>query len=420
MTLGVAPGRAARTGLCAALAWAVVGTHAAPAHASSLFKLADAATVIFRGTVERVTPYPAAKLVVFRFRPDRVLQGEASADEPVDLAQEMLFDSTRPYFEVGARTLVFAIPLPDYSAFRKVLPAGSYLRWAERLDTAAIVAVYADPAFVEPLAQYLAARSDPEALARHLAALLGGAHPRLRVDALAAVEARPEVTPLLDTATLAPVRSLLSNERVPLQERAQILVGLGRAGAAGIGPIAEELSAAQGPLQPAAIDVLVSTGRVPDLQRLLAYSESADPALRIAAARGLAYASAAGAFERLRYLALDDPSDEVRLGALQAVAARPSAPAVPLLEAVVRQGDSQRATTAADALGRLATPDAIAALGDILEHGTIEAQAAAAFGLGRAGTIRAAEILREQEESHPDPRVRRLCKLALGESAHEH
>jgi hypothetical protein len=30
------------------------------------------------------------------------------------------------------------------------------------------------------------------------------------------------------------------------------------------------------------------------------------------------------------------------------------------------------------------------------------------------------EILERVERTHPDPKVRRLCKLALGESMHEH
>ena len=41
----------------------------------------------------------------------------------------------------GRRDLVFAVPLPNYSASRKVLPEGRYWRWTERLDSAGDVAV---------------------------------------------------------------------------------------------------------------------------------------------------------------------------------------------------------------------------------------------------------------------------------------
>jgi len=419
MTVARFPRRGLRAVPCFVLASGLLVAAAGGVEAAPLFKLADDSSVIVRGTVERVVAYPKAKLRVLTIRSERVLKGDVPANTPIELAQEMLFESTRPYFERGTRTLVFAVPLPDYTLFRQVLPAGSYLRWTERLDTAAEVAALSDPGLVEPVARSLALRDDPEATARHLAGLLAAPSPRLRADALAAIEARRELAPLLDATALEPVRAFLADERVPAAERAEVLVRLARAGAAGSGPLAEEVAARGGPLEAAAVDALVSSGRLPPEERLLAYASSGDPALRIAAVRGLARGASPRALDRVAAMASSDPSEDVRVAAIQALGASQSERAVPVLADVLRRGEKRQSNAAAEALGRLASPSAIAALAEVLEHGTLDAQGAAAFALGRTGKVEAAKILREQEEEHPDPRVRKLCTLALGEGKHE-
>src|SRR5580765_2199783 len=89
----------------------------AEARAGGLFADADASTVVVRGTVESITPYPKAKLQVFHIRVTRALKGEVAVGETLDLAQEMLFATTQPYFSTGTETLVFGVPLPNYSSF---------------------------------------------------------------------------------------------------------------------------------------------------------------------------------------------------------------------------------------------------------------------------------------------------------------
>ena len=81
----------------------------------------------------------------------------------------MLFDTQMPYFVVGAGTLLFAVPLSNYSSYRQVLPGSSYLQWTERKDAATDVAPFGDPVLVEPVQRYyLAVADDAEATARHL------------------------------------------------------------------------------------------------------------------------------------------------------------------------------------------------------------------------------------------------------------
>jgi HEAT repeat protein len=115
-----------------------------------------------------------------------------------------------------------------------------------------------------------------------------------------------------------------------------------------------------------------------------------------------------------------DSSAEVRTAAIRALADVHSEHAVEVLAAVMRSGDKAKVAAGADSLARLATPAALAALGELLQHGSRDAQGAAAYALKRSGTQRGVEILREQEETHPDEEVRKLCRIALGGSFHEH
>jgi HEAT repeat protein len=392
----------------------------ASAVAGPLFSSADTSTLVVRGTVEAVTPFDAAKLQVFRIKVDRVLKGDVAVGDTVALAQEMLFESTKPYFSPGTDTLILAVPLPNYSAFRKVLPTGTYWRWTERLETAADVAMLGDPALTEGVARYLATRADAEASADFLTATLIGGSARLRHDALVVIGQRPEIPPLLDTGRLQPLAAWLQDERQPVPERALVIVNLARDGAPGIVSLARDLTAVTGSLQAPAVDALVSMNEVPPLDRLVGWTKSSDEALRLAASRGLAKGGSPAALDRLGEMLEHETSGNVRLAIVQGLGSVASERAVGMLARELAKPDKTVGTAAADSLGRLATPEAIAALGAALEKGSSDAQAASAFALKRSGTRDGLEILEHQEANHPDPNVRRLCQLALGESMHTH
>ncbi len=389
------------------------------ATAASVFDLADQSDVVAVGTVAKTAVAEGGKLEVFTVEPARVLKGGA-LDGELMLVQEMLFPTTKPYFATGTRTLVFAVPLPNYTSYREALGEGTYWRWTERLDTAADVATLSDPAMIEPLVTYLTVRDDPAATARHLGTLLASPVPRLRADALATLEERDALMPLLDAEALAPLAAFLADPRIPPTVRAAPLVHLARHGAAGIGAIAEKIAASGGPLEAAAVDALVSVGKPPDEARLLAYSRRDDPALRIAAVRGLAQDGSPAALDRLEAILAADPASEVRVATLQALGGVTSDRAVALLAKALHEDDKERINAAAESLGRIGSPAAIAALADVLEHGTLDAQTAAAFALKRSGKWQAVEVLEDQAEHHPDARVRKIANVALGKESHEH
>lgn len=391
-----------------------------PALAAPVFGLVDGSTIIVHGTIDQVTPYDAAKLTVYRVRVDRVLLGDVAVGDSVDLAQEMLFPNTPRYFTNGAATLIFAVPLPGFTAYRNVLPEGRYWRWTERLDAAGDVAVAMDPAVEQAVTHYVDVRADPERSADFLAATLAGPNARLRNDALVAASRRREIPPLLDAARLRAVEAWLDDDRQSVVERAQMLVMLARLRASGIIAIAERRASVTGPLQAPAVDALVSLDHVPAVDHLLAWSDGKDEALRLAAARGLAKTGTPATFDRLTAMLQHDPSPNVALGIVQALGGVSDPRAVPMLAAELEGTEKTRVTAAADSLGQIRSPQAIQALGRALDKGKPDAQAAAAFALKRSNTGDGLVILQEQEKGHPDPNVRKLCRLAIGESMHEH
>lgn len=250
--------------------------------------------------------------------------------------------------------------------------------------------------------------------------MLASPTPRLRADALAPLEQRHDLGAALDAPTLAPVATLLADDHVPVAERGAILLGLAHAGAVGVPALAQEVVTARGPLQAAGVDALVTSGHVPPEEQLLAWSRSEDPALRLAAVRGLATLSSRAAEARIAEVVRTDPSSEVRIAAVTALGTSHDPNAVAVLKTALLGDDKGVIVAAGDALGRLRSPEAVRALEDALRNGSFEAEASAAFALKQTGRPEAETILREQRETHPDERVRRVIKLALGEHIEEH
>ncbi len=390
------------------------------AGAAPIFAMADASAVVVRGTVEGVTPYPKARLTVFRIRVARVLKGDVAAGETIDLAQEMLFATTQPYFTAGTDTLVFAVPLPGYSSFREALPEGRYWRWTERLETAPDVARTGEAGLADAVAGYLAAANDAEALADFLVRAVVGSNARVRQDALAVIGAKRETGALLDASRLQPVAEWLRDDRVPVPERAAVLIHLARVGAVGVRDLAESLIVAAGPLQAPAVDALVTIGAPPPEERLIAWSSGTDEALRLAASRGLAKSGSPAAMTRIAALLESDASRAVRLAVVHALGRTQAPQVVGLLAAELPKSDKEVTLAAADALAKQGSDEALAVLEKAVEDGPDNARLGAAFALTRMDRRDAMEFLEHVEQTHPDPGVRRLCKLALGESMHEH
>jgi hypothetical protein len=404
---------------CALVAALILGVGRS-AVAAPLFSLVDRSAVVVRGTVGRVDRYFDDKFFVFTIAPTEVLKGTVAAGGVVRLAQERVFGTESAYFASGAEVLVLAAALPPYSYYRRALPEGSYLQWTDPKDAPRDVAALADPVVVDAVRRYLATVRDVPATARHLATLLGSPMARLRADALIALTDRHDLVATLDASALEPLRAVLTDEHVPLPERAGMLMALARAGAPGIAAIADRPEIRRGPLQAAALDALVVVGKPPGEEQLLAASRASDPALRIAAVRGLAPSSSRAAFDRIAEIVRGDAVPAVRIEALHALGSATDPRAVDILAEALKSRDKGEVQAAADALMRIRSPEAVRALAAALRDGSFDAEAASAFALGQVNRPESVAILREQRDMHPDPHVRRIIKLALGEHLEEH
>ncbi len=393
---------------------------ASPAGAAPVFKLADDSATVVRGVVDDVRSYKQDAFLVFTIMPRAVLKGSQPAGVPIQLVEERVFGSERPYFVKGTETLVFAVPMPSYSYYRESLPAGSYLQWTDRNDTADQIAALSDPAVADAVSAYLAAQNDAPAEAERLGALMASPVPRLRADALEAVERRHEIATALGGKALEPVRALLADEHLPVTERAAILVRLAHAGAPGAVAIAQDIVGTRGPLQAAAVDALVALGRAPREEDLLALTRSDDPALRLAALRGLATLSSRAALDRVTDVVANDRVAEVRIAGIRALGAAANPGGVAVLGKALRSDDKGEILAASEALARIANAEAVEVLGAALRDGSLATAFAAAFALKQTEREAAYAILREQREIHPDPQVRRAIKMALGERLDEH
>jgi hypothetical protein len=402
------------------IALLVLGASVAPVAAAPVFKLADDSALVVRGVVDDLRSYKDGTFLVFTVVPRTILKGQATTGVPIQLFEERVFGTERPYFTKGAEALVFAVPLPPYSYYRQTLPAGTYFEWTDPKDSAEEIAQLADSAVVDAVHGYLATNADPAARARHLGAVLASPLTRLRNDALVAVESQPETARAFDASALEPLRTLLRDEHVPLAERGAILVRLGRVGAPGAVGLAEGVVGTKGPLQAAAVEALIALKHPPREEQLLEWSRNNDAALRLAAVRGLATSSSRTALDRVTDIVAKDPVADVRIAAIDALAASPDARAVPILAAALGRSDKSEILAASDALARIGTPEAVRALGEALRDGSFDAEVAAAFALKQSDRGDADAILREQRDAHPDARVRRVIKLALGEKLEEH
>jgi len=393
---------------------------ASSASAASVFKLGHDSVLVVRGVVDDVRSYKNDAFLVFTITPRTVLKGPATAGVPIRLVQERVFGSERPYFEKGVETLVFAVPLPPYSYYRESLPAAEYWTWTDRNDNAQQIAALADPEVASAVEAYLAAEGAPGTAAVKIGELLASPVSRVRADALDAVEHHHAFAAALDRQALQPVAAFLGDASVAIVERGALLVRLAHAGAPGTVALAEPLVAKPGGLQAPALEALVALRHAPPEERLLEWSHRDDAALRLAALRGLARSRSRAALDRLAEAVRTEQDADVRNAATTALAENGDESAIPVLASVLREHDSRDVLAVTSGLARIGGAEAVAALSEALREGTVETAMAAAFALKETRRADAEAVLREQRDAHPDPEVRRVIKLALGEKYEAH
>jgi HEAT repeat protein len=197
--------------------------------------------------------------------------------------------------------------------------------------------------------------------------------------------------------------------------RRAALIGLG------IGHPPEALPTLLDALEDAASDAatrlvaLAALAAYPDdaaTHALAAAARSADDSLRNAAVRFLAGREGAAASELLVELARQRPREELGRTLGDALA-MPSDARIAAVVKALATADDELAAVLTSALGRMARPEATAALLDIMRRPQVAARKAAAVSLAGVGTRAAEAALQAAAVGDPDLEVRRICALLL-------
>jgi HEAT repeat protein len=147
-----------------------------------------------------------------------------------------------------------------------------------------------------------------------------------------------------------------------------------------------------------------------------------DSSVRYFTARSLGEQGRESAVEGLIRLAFEDPAGHVRLAAVDALGRLASAQAIPMLALLTEMDDAERAKAALGALGAISNDEAWAPLEAALRSGDAELRAAAAQAAARHGGPNAVGALEwaaasDESETVVETAVRGLGSLAAAGAA---
>lgn len=341
--------------------------------------------------------------------------GDVETGTVVPFAWEKLARSAPQTFREGDRILVSLERLPGDSIWRTRFPDGEersrILHVANRGH-----AFLHDPTVGGALVLQHYARLGREgrttaAGAGQLVQLASGAQPRLALSAIDRLSEFPGLDGLLSTRDGdALVATLLRPDASEgLKSAIEELLAQRRLESAR--PALEREAARDAEAEPVVFSILGRLDGELSPERSARLLTAAPPGTRAAAAR---YASGPDADTRLRKALAADPEAVVRAAAVERLVALEGQSAIPPAVDALRDRDDEVRHAAARALGTLGV-EAVPHLRDVVDDGSQDAAKAALAGLLHTGTPEAEVELREIAETHEDPGIRLLAKIATGQ-----
>ncbi len=340
--------------------------------------------------------------------------GPAQAGQTIRIGWEELARSRPPRFTDGGLVLVALGPLPASSLWRQRFPSGGAL--AVAADGHAFLRD-PDPATVTLLEKW--AKTSPRereeaAGVALLAALWATAAPSVSEGALERLAQTPGLEGKLQGEGGASLAAGLADGARPLPLRAAMAQLVSERRLLSLAPSREARAAPGGPLEAPALDALgaLSDGLPPDRVRgLLARAE---PALRAVGAR-----QARGKLlEPVQKLVKADPAPEVRAAAVVALLDQKGMAAFDVAAGGLLDSDPTVRAAAAKRIGALGAP-AVPPL-VILTNARNMPEAAAFVGALALTGAEGRAAVKTIAETHRDPKVRDVAKVALGQLGEEH
>ena len=357
-----------------------------------------------------------------RLRVESPLVGAVSPGSELRIGWEELAPSRSPRFARGDRLLLVLERLPGASIWLTRLPDP-----AIRTQTLA-PALRGDaflrnpaPGSIAVLSHYLMlapeARRGPTG-AGYLAQLTAQAELPL---ALSAVERLGRIAKLDEalapSGAAALVAGLLRSDGTPELQQA-LLERMAAQQLDSLRPALEarrKAGALPPPLVLSALAVL-DGGLVPGEEVALLEAEASLEHRRV----GARWARGPEAADLLAQVAREDPDPTVRSEALQRLVELEGTAAAERVAEGLYDPEPMVRATAATSLGALGD-EALPELRAVVEYGSPDAQRAAVTGLMLTGTAAGSAALLEIAATHPDPGVRKLARVALGEDmGHKH
>jgi hypothetical protein len=392
---------------------ALAATQPAAGGVGILAAATDASAVTATGVLENVEKIDVHGYVA-DLHVDDVLAGAASLGDVVRIAWDELAARRPPRFSDHDRVLVVLDPLPTQSLWRKRFPEAAAGKARVLVVANGGRAFLREPSgpTVDLLGHYLAVipamRTDSSAL-DYLVELVAHGDPSLAGEVLGRFEKGSASTRALADSSQKDLVVVAADPSRPLDLRARVLRLASTRSLHGTRKVAESLIEAGSPLRAPAYRALgrLEAGLTEDkVDELL---KSDDAALRTVGAELL---RGPDADERLASLVTRDDAAEVRSTAVRELVSRQGIEAVDqVLPALGDRAPEVRVATA-EALSSLGDP-LVPRLRKVLDDGSREAGAAAILALTRMGRP-GATVIRDVAENHPDEKLRKLAKLALG------
>jgi HEAT repeat protein len=393
------------------------------APAPRLRALLTAARLVVAGEVAGVASYDDDRVAVLTFTVARTLKAPSPAAAPKDVAIVELHEGpVRPPLATGTRGIAFLRPAVRTSYYAKTLPAGvTYYELVN--DYGSFLGAPSQAELdreVEVVSQLVAVgRGEPltGATARRLTfALLGAQNPVLVEDAAAGLEGFGTQREL-SADELSTMRAALTRDDLSERIRIALIDAIASGGVTDAVPVLQQIDHPTAVAEAAwrALDKLGAPVSEKSLDERLA---DRDPAVRAATVRELLKRDGTAAISRVAPVAVQDPDPTVRIAAVDALGALATPEAVPPLERVFgdSSGELQRAAgrailgsgsdAAADAFGRLAFV------------GSPSSQHYAVVLLMLIDDPHAQAVLQRVKATHTDPEIQNL--IEHGFPTHEH
>jgi hypothetical protein len=384
----------------------------------NFFAALDAAALVAVCQIEQVDQPAGSRLVIFHARTRDVLKGSMPAPpSSLSIVQELLFPSDAPAVATGASGLCVLKPMPQYSAYRTLLTAGPYYRFANPempLMEASLAAVTRQWLALQQLSP-----ADERATKRVRWLLDHAGDARLGKDALAELGATADLGALLERVGYDRIGTLVRDTRIPLEQRRALLTLLADHHLTAALPVL--LSVPDAGLAPFLHQTIVALGGSVPMAQLQSDLKADADDQRLAGVDALGTAAARSHEEKMRQdamatlarLAVHDGSAAVRLAAVDQLG-KMGGEALPAIEPLLAQPDTHLVYAAGRALGAIGSPAATRMLAQQFKQGSYDAQVAAVFGLREIATPEALRVLADVKANPPDPRLPRVIDLATG------